>query len=211
MHLIIDSHPDIGFAIVKLAQQMANLSNEHYQVGLHLYRYLLSTCKYQIVYDRLSNESIVAHSNSDWVQDPELHKSVTDYFTLMVQGVIFWMSCQQKTVTLSSTEAEYMVLSDCGHQLAWAKSLFNEVSFNVSTPYIYSNILGLLFWGSNPIQKKHSKHIDICYHYIRDLIEDEQVKPYHIDGKENPTDILTKNLGQVLFSHFCPSLGLEIL
>ena len=83
MHLIIDSHLNIGFAIVKLAQQMANLSNEHYQVGLHLYRYLLSTCKYQIVYDRLSNESIVAHSNSDWVQDPELHKSVTDYFTLM--------------------------------------------------------------------------------------------------------------------------------
>ena len=121
------------------------------------------------------------------------------------------MSCQQKTVILSSTEAEYMVLSDCGHQLAWAKSLLNEVSFNVSTPYIYGNILGLLFWGSNPIQKKHSKHIDICYHYIRDLIEDEQVKPYHIDGKENSTDILTKNLGQVLFSHFCPSLGLEIL
>jgi len=94
MYLMIDLHPNIGFAIVKLAQQMANLSNEHYQVGLHLYRYLLSTCKYQIVYDRLSNESIVAHSNSDWVQDPELHKSVTDYFTLMAQGVIFWMSCQ---------------------------------------------------------------------------------------------------------------------
>jgi len=67
MYLMIDSHPDIGFAIVKLAQQMANPSNEYYQVGLHLYRYLLSTCKYQIVYDRLSNKSIVAHSDSDWV------------------------------------------------------------------------------------------------------------------------------------------------
>ena len=52
-------------------------------LSLYFCRYLLNTCKYQIVYDRLSNESIVAHSNSDWVQDPELHKSVTDYFTLM--------------------------------------------------------------------------------------------------------------------------------
>ena len=84
-----------------------------------------------------------------------------------------------------------MALSDCGHQLAWAKSLLNEVSFNVPTPPIYGDNLGSLFWRSNTIQEKHSKHIDIYYHYIRDLIEDEQVKPYHIDGKENPADILT--------------------
>ncbi len=45
------------------------------------------------------------------------------------------------------------------------------------------------------MQEKHSKHIGICYHYIRDLIEDEQIKLYHIDRKENPADILTKNLG----------------
>jgi len=80
---MIGSHSDIGFAIVKLAQQMANLSNEHYQAGLHLYRYLLNTHKYQIVYEGLSNESIVAHSDLDWAQDPESCKSVTGYFTLM--------------------------------------------------------------------------------------------------------------------------------
>ena len=92
-----------------------------------------------------------------------------------------------------------------------AKSLLNEVSFIVPTPHIYGDNLGSLCWGSNPTQENHSKHIDICYHYIRDLIEGEQVKLYHIDGKENSADILTKNLGQVLFSRFCPSLGLEIL
>jgi len=66
-----------------------------------------------------------------------------------------------------------MALSDCGHQLAWAKSLLNEVGFNIPTPHIYSNNISSLFWRSNPIQKKYSKYIDICYHYIRDLIEDE--------------------------------------
>ena len=91
------------------------------------------------------------------------------------------------------------------------RSLLNEIGFNIPTSHIYGNNLGLLFWGSSSIQEKHSKHIDVHYHYIRDLIEDEQVKPYHIDRKENPADILTKNLGQVLFSHFHPSLGLEIL
>ena len=45
MYLMIGLRPDIGFAVVKLAQQMANPSNDYYRVGLHLCRYLLATCK----------------------------------------------------------------------------------------------------------------------------------------------------------------------
>ena len=172
---------------------------------------MLNPYKYQIVYNELSNKSVIAHSDSDWAQDLESCKSVTGYITLMAYRVTFWMSHQQKTVALSSTETEYMALSNCSHQLVWMRNLLNEVSFNVPIPHIYGDNLGSLFWGSNPIQEKDSKYIDICYHYIRDLIEDEQVKLYYIDGKKNSADILTKNLGQVLFSHFHPSLGLEIL
>jgi len=92
---------------------MENLLNKHYRAGLYLCRYLLNTCKYYIVYNRLSNMSIVAYSDSDWIQDPESYKSITGYFTLIACGVIFWMSCQQKTVALFSTETEYMTLFDC--------------------------------------------------------------------------------------------------
>jgi len=79
---------------------------------------LLDTCKYQIVYDGLSNKSVVAYSDSDWAQDSESHKSVTGYFTLMAYGVTSWMSCQQKTVALSSTKAKYIT-----HSLIVAVSL----------------------------------------------------------------------------------------
>jgi len=68
-----------------------------------------------------------------------------------------------------------------------------------------------LFWSTNPVQEKRSKHIDIQYHYVRDAIEDDKIKPYHNDGARNPTDILTKNLGQILFHQFRPLLGLEVL
>ena len=88
MYLMIGSYPNIGCTVVKLAQQMANLSNRHYWAGLHFCRYLFNTCKYWIVYDRLSNKSIVAYSDSDWAQDLESHKYVTGYFTLMAWGVI---------------------------------------------------------------------------------------------------------------------------
>jgi len=64
---------------------MANFSNKYYWAGLHLCEYLLNT--YQIVYNKLSNKSVVAYSNSDWVQDSKSHKSVTGYFTLIACGV----------------------------------------------------------------------------------------------------------------------------
>jgi len=91
---------------------MANFLNKHYWTKLYFCRYLLNTCKYWIVYNRLSNKSVIAHFNSDWAQDSELCKSVTSYFTLIAHGVTSWISCQKKTVALSSTEAEYMALFD---------------------------------------------------------------------------------------------------
>jgi len=65
MYLMIGLCPDIGFAVVILAQQMANSSNEHYQAELYLCRYLLNNYKYQIVIDGLSNDFVVVHSDSD--------------------------------------------------------------------------------------------------------------------------------------------------
>ena len=103
-----------------------------------------------IVYNKLSNESIVAHSNSDWAQDPESHKFMTGYFTLMAHEITSQISYQQKIV-------KYMALSNYGHQLVWMKSFLNEVP----TPYIYSDNLSSLFWRFNPIQEKCSKHIEI--------------------------------------------------
>ena len=82
----------IGFAVVKLAQQMANPSNDHYQVGLHLCRYLLAICRYWLVYNGLNNKLLVAYSDSDWGQDHEPYKSTTGYFTMLAQGITSWLS-----------------------------------------------------------------------------------------------------------------------
>ena len=71
---------------------MEDPSNEYYQAELHFYRYLLNTCKYQIVYDRLSNKSVMIYSDLDWAEDPESCRYMTGYFTLIVHRVIFQMS-----------------------------------------------------------------------------------------------------------------------
>ena len=71
---------------------MEDSSNKYYQAELNFYGYLLNTCKYQIVYDRLSNKSVMIYSDLDWAEDPESCRYMTGYFTLIAHRVIFWMS-----------------------------------------------------------------------------------------------------------------------
>jgi hypothetical protein len=59
--------------------------------------------------------------------------------------------------------------------------------------------------------EKRSKHIDIRYHYICNVVEKGHITLDFVEGTENPTDILTKNLGQILFEKFSHSLGIHFL
>ena len=56
--------------------------------------------------------------------------------------------------------------------------------------------------------EKWSKHIDIRFHYIREVIERKLAEVFFIDGDKNPADLLTKNLGSVKFLQFRPHYGL---
>lgn len=117
IYLMIGSRPDIVFTMVKLLQYMASLSKVHYSTGLHLLHYLHSTKNYKLEYDRCSNFGIIVFFDSDWASDPNDCHSITGNFVTLAATSISQLSCWQKTIALSLTEAEYMALSDCSRQL----------------------------------------------------------------------------------------------
>jgi hypothetical protein len=199
MYLMIGSRPDIAYATVKLSQQCTNPSCNHYDQGLYLLRYLLSTRQYQLQFNGASNESIIAYSDSDWAQDPVDRKSITGNYVTLAQGCVSWLSRKQETIAASSTEAEYMALTDCSKQLVWMHQLLKEIGFDIEPPYLNGDNEGSIFWGSNPVQERHSKHVDICHHIICEYVEEEKIKLFYISGKKNPADIFMKNLDQQKF------------
>ena len=209
MYLMIGSRPDIAFATVKLSQQCANPAQEHYDQGLHVLRYLLGSRRYRLKFDGKSNEAIVAYSDSDWGQDPINRKSVTGNYVTLATGCVSWLSRRQKTVASSSTEAEYMALSDCSRQLVWMHQLLSEIGFKIPPPYLNADNEGSIFWGSNPVQEKRSKHIDIRYHVVREYVEEKKIVLLHIAGDVNPADIFTKNLDRTKFEQIRSLLGME--
>jgi len=99
-------------------------------------------------------ESLMGFTDSDWAADLAMHRSTTGYFVLLASGIVCWQSRLQKTVALSSTEAEYMALSDTCRQIMWMKSLFEELGFPFGAVPISGDNMGSIFIGSNPVQER---------------------------------------------------------
>ena len=74
---------------------------------------------------------------------------------------------------------------------------------------ICSDNQGSIFIGSNPVQERQTKHIDIHYHYIHKCIESDKVTVVFIPGSDNPADMFTKNLGAIKFTKFRESLSIK--
>jgi len=86
-----------------------------------------------------------------------------------------------------------------------------ELGYSLKPIPICGDNQGLIFIASNPVTEQQSKHINIRYHYVREVISQGYARVFFINGDNNPADMLTKNLGSVKFLKFRGELGLEFL
>jgi hypothetical protein len=161
------------------------------------------------VFKHAPGKGLAAYTDSDWASDPITRRSVTGYFFQLAGGPITWRSRAQTTVAHSSTEAEYMALSDCSRQMSWIRNIFLELGMRLGPIPIYADNQGSIFIGSNPVQEICTKHIDVKYHYVCECIAVKKIVLYHVPTEDNTADIFTKNLGRLKFEKFKQQLGIE--
>ena len=130
LYLTLGTRYDITQAVIMMSQFMVNPSREHIAKALYIVKYVNSTINGKLIYNGFDNKGLITYSDVDWAGDQITCRSVTGNLVLLAGGPISWISRKQKTVALSSTEAEYMSLSDCSRQIMWIKSLFNEIGFD---------------------------------------------------------------------------------
>ena len=124
-------------------------------------------------------------------------------------GIVSWLSRRQRNITLSSTKAEYVGMTEASKQISWIRNLLSEMRFNIkSIPLLVDN-QGAMFLASNPAQEGHTKHIEIPEHYIHECIQKEKVKLFYIPTNEQRADIFTKNLTWQCFEENRKSLSLS--
>ncbi|KAE9180973.1 hypothetical protein PF002_g27409 [Phytophthora fragariae] len=108
---------------------------------------------------------------------------------------VMWRSTFQKTVALSSTEAEYMALSDCVKECVWMRRLLKDIGAEqVGATVIYEDNQGAMALAKNVGYQARTKHIDIRYHFIREMVVSNEVELEYVDTKNQLADFMTMGL-----------------
>ena len=119
------------------------------------------------------------------------------------------MSRKQKSVALSTAEAEYIAASMACCEAVWLQNLFSELFEHVlDTTVILCDNQSEIQLSENPVFHNHSKNIDIRYHFIWDMVHRGTIRLDHIGTDEQVVVILTKPPGKVKFLTFRESLGI---
>ncbi|XP_047336163.1 secreted RxLR effector protein 161-like [Impatiens glandulifera] len=109
---------------------MSRPGKEHCQVVKRIFRYLRGTSDVGLFY-RSNNQCLVTgYSDSDYAADIDGRRSMTSYVYTLGDFVVSWKTTLQSTVTLSTTEAEYMALTEAVKEGIWLKGLISDLSIH---------------------------------------------------------------------------------
>ena len=110
-------------------------------------------------------------------------------------------------VTLSTAEAEFVATTFCACQCIWMRRVLQKIGHSQSkcTTMMCDNSSTIKL-SKNLVMHGRSKHIDVRFHFLRDLTKEEVVKLVHCGTNDQVADILTKPLKFEVFLKLCKKL-----
>ena len=213
MYLMTQTRPDIAYSLGNLARYMSNLSKEHFLALSRLWAYLKRTKDLGLSFSPNKDIKLSSYCDSDWGGDKETRKSTTGYLFLIGNTPISWASKLQKTVALSSCEAEYIALKEAIKELSYLKIIFSKVPLlkDIFNNKIYTDSQSAIKLAKNPIYSPRTKYIDIQYHYIRESIKNGLVTLDYISTNSQLADSFTKPIPGPKWSYFLENINLRPL
>ncbi|OWY99374.1 polyprotein [Phytophthora megakarya] len=166
----------------------------HWRAAIRVLRYLKTTREFSIVYDSGSGGiKAEAYADADWGSNIDDRRSVSGVLVMVENAPVVFKSKFQRTVALSSAEAEYMALSLCTQEVLWARAMLKDMGHEQREgTQVWEDNQGAIALASNAGYHARTKHVDIRHH---ENVEDGTVKIGYIDTKPQLADMLTKTLG----------------
>ena len=169
---------------------------QHSMALKHVLRYLSGTRSHGIVYKALPEDSdFYAYADAAFMNADKC-RSTTGYVFLAGNGAITWNSKSQESRALSSTGAKYVTLVEAACEACWLRSLYSELGLlreDLPT-VIQGDNEGSLAMARKPQFYKRSKHIELRWHWIHELIQRGVVTVKSCRDPEQTADVLTKAL-----------------
>ena len=123
---LVNTQPDIWFVVNTLSQQMVEPHHFHWVCARNLLRFLRGTINHGLGYTA-GSVTLLGYTNADWASTVVEHKSTSGCYLNLASASISWMSRKQKSMSLSTAEAEYIATSMACCEAVWLRKLFSEL------------------------------------------------------------------------------------
>eukprot|EP00253_Pinus_taeda_P010696 PITA_10696 len=196
----------------KTQEEEEDMSRVPYESTVRSLMYLHGTSDYGLCYQgRPGLERVLdihGFVNADWAGDLDQRRSTSGYVFNLFEGAVSWMSKKQSVVALSTTEAEYMAATHASKEVVWLQRLCSSMGLVHEAIRIDCDNQSAIFLAKNPAYHSKTKHIDVQYHFVMDMIEDKKVLLVKMDPLKNTADALTKSVRPEKFSWCRETMGI---
>lgn len=186
MYLALGTRPDIAHAVSVLSQFNCSHEKKYWVAARHVLRYLKNTIDISLCFKR-TNENLLGYVDADWGNCTIDRRLYTGSVFILVGGAISWQSRKQRTVALSSSEAEYMGLTDTAKEAVYFINFLKELGIERLTNVTLYN-QGANELARNPVYHGRTKHIEIRQHFIREVLINYSVKLEYLPTEEMLAD-----------------------
>ncbi|GJY59608.1 hypothetical protein Tco_0459500 [Tanacetum coccineum] len=207
MYVMVCTRLDLAHAIGVVSRFLSNPGKKHWEAVKWIFRYLRGTSKLGITFGN-GKPMLVGFTDSDMARNKDNMKSTSGYLMTFAGGAVSWQSRLQKCVALSTTEAEYMAATEACKELLWLKRFLQELGFKQQRYAVLCDNQSAIHLAKNSMFHKRTKHIDICYHWIRDAIEDGMFELNKVHTDDNASDMLTKAVAREKLKVSCSITGM---
>lgn len=189
------TRPDIAFVVNRLCEFMQRPTSDHWIAVKRVLRYLRGTLDLGLFLRRCSSFQVHAFSNAGWTGNPDNRSSVSANIVFLGPNAVSWSSKKQLTIARSSTEAEYRSIASTAAELVWIQSLLQELGIKLPpSPPIYCDNIGATYLCHNLVFHSRMKHIALDFHFVRQKIQQGELRVSHVTSVDQLADALTKPL-----------------
>jgi hypothetical protein len=182
---LTNTRPDICFAVNTLSQYLVEPRRVHLVAAKHVMRYLKGTLDYGFCYTGDHDFRLYGYTDSEWAGIASDRKRTSRCCFSLGSAMTSWKSRKQSSIALSTTEAEYIAACSSSCEAIWLRKLLTGLfDLKMEATVILCDNQSCIKMMENLVFHDKSKHIEIRYHYIRDMVQRGAVKLQYVGTYE---------------------------